>query len=720
MIEWDEGLNLGVEILDDEHKKLLEIINKLSSAMCNHSTKEIIGSMFIELKKSLESHAKTELLILEQCNYKELNLYIEHLNQLQNEVEKLKSKIMDADGYNDAQYINKSLMELLLKHIIIEDMPLVTVFKKCDIIKNTKYTSMFERLILRTTDTFSFTKRLLLSALIPLLGMLILGFIVLVDHYHRYNEVKTTFNISRILLNIDELAHYLQVERGLSSGYLTSKGNKFEEDLKNQHLIVNEAIKSFNLKLQTVNIDKLKTVKPYINSFREDTRSLGNIRKKVADKNIRQTDVINFYTDIIKNILNITSRIVLFKHNEEISSSISALSSILQFKEALGQERAYSTMLIEQKSINPQEYIKFIELLTVQKEYLNAFKQTATTSQKQFQETLINFSTVKEVISYRSHIKDYDIASLDSQIWFKHMTNFINNVKLLEDQLLQETHLLLKNNMEETLNSFILFFFYTFLIFISTVFFLFLFERSSKEQISHMIEAITHLAKGGRNLRLADNTVNDEMMKMHNAYEATRQKLLIGNMYTKLYMIQKEAALKKEQKQNLLLEEMAFIDPLTGAINRRKFEELSNQELIRSIRYRSSLSFLMLDLDYFKNINDTYGHATGDELLKHFVSICKEMVRNLDVVARMGGEEFCIILPETDEEGAYLFAERVRKKVFNSAVTYQNKTIRYSVSIGIAFLNVDEDKDINAILQRADKALYEAKNSGRNRTVIYK
>jgi two-component system cell cycle response regulator len=138
----------------------------------------------------------------------------------------------------------------------------------------------------------------------------------------------------------------------------------------------------------------------------------------------------------------------------------------------------------------------------------------------------------------------------------------------------------------------------------------------------------------------------------------------------------------------------------------------------RSARYKSSLSFLMLDIDYFKAINDTYGHAAGDEILKHFSSICLDMARSLDIVARIGGEEFVVMLPETDSDGAYMFAERFREKIYSSEVEIEGQIIKYSVSIGIAIL--DNEKEVKEILQKADKALYKAKEAGRNLSIIYK
>lgn len=164
-------------------------------------------------------------------------------------------------------------------------------------------------------------------------------------------------------------------------------------------------------------------------------------------------------------------------------------------------------------------------------------------------------------------------------------------------------------------------------------------------------------------------------------------------------------------KENLY--QLATLDSLTGLLNRRSFLERLDSELLRFHRYPEAFSFLMLDLDLFKLVNDEYGHSAGDMVLKDFANHVKSCLRDIDSFGRVGGEEFSIILPNTNIEGAQHVAERIRQKVESGTLTYENHTIHYTVSIGLT-LNHKDDQSLT-LMERADKALYLAKNSGRNK-----
>lgn len=165
-----------------------------------------------------------------------------------------------------------------------------------------------------------------------------------------------------------------------------------------------------------------------------------------------------------------------------------------------------------------------------------------------------------------------------------------------------------------------------------------------------------------------------------------------------------------------LLKIKAHTDYLTGVASRGRFFELAEQELIRSRRYDCPLSLAMLDLDHFKAVNDSHGHQAGDTVLKELSSICRHVLREVDVVGRVGGEEFAILLPETDGEPAFHVIERLREAIAATEVTLQEGlALHFTASLGIATLT-PVDADINTLLNRADQALYQAKCSGRNRT----
>ncbi len=182
----------------------------------------------------------------------------------------------------------------------------------------------------------------------------------------------------------------------------------------------------------------------------------------------------------------------------------------------------------------------------------------------------------------------------------------------------------------------------------------------------------------------------------------------------------KNELLQREIAERKLLEkeirELAFTDPLTGIRNRRSFMEQADKEWKRSRRYVRHLSLLMADIDHFKNINDTYGHPVGDLALKVFAKTCAAALRDNDILGRMGGEEFAVILVETGETQAFEIADRLRQKVAAIAVKEGNFSFNMRVSIGVATIRQD-DGGLDDLLLRADKGLYKAKRGGRNRVV---
>ena len=160
--------------------------------------------------------------------------------------------------------------------------------------------------------------------------------------------------------------------------------------------------------------------------------------------------------------------------------------------------------------------------------------------------------------------------------------------------------------------------------------------------------------------------------------------------------------------------ESAFTDPLTGAQNRAAMNTALSREIELAKRQGTSLSVIMFDADYFKNINDTHGHSHGDEVLKTLAHIAQNTIRQSDVLYRYGGEEFLVILSQTDVAGAAHLADRMREHV-DALDTVNGKKSTVTISLGVTTLN--ENDSCQSLFERADKALYQAKSAGRNRTV---
>lgn len=187
--------------------------------------------------------------------------------------------------------------------------------------------------------------------------------------------------------------------------------------------------------------------------------------------------------------------------------------------------------------------------------------------------------------------------------------------------------------------------------------------------------------------------------------------------YSLLVLLARVRTALREKERQDLLERWATTDPLTELLNRRHFYELADRELDRCQRLPSPLSFVMLDVDYFKKVNDQFGHLVGDTVLIILAKLLKEQLRSVDLCCRYGGEEFVICLPDTDTEDAQDVAERIRLAVCQEAILSSGDSDLFiSISLGVA--TAQSDEKVENTLKRADVALYTAKDAGRNQTKV--
>jgi len=173
------------------------------------------------------------------------------------------------------------------------------------------------------------------------------------------------------------------------------------------------------------------------------------------------------------------------------------------------------------------------------------------------------------------------------------------------------------------------------------------------------------------------------------------------------------------QAANRELQRLSSTDRLTGLFNRGHWEEMLRQEYARHRRYDRNAALVMFDIDHFKKINDSYGHQAGDAVIQQTAELVRQCMRDADIAGRYGGEEFVVLLPDTDSDGALTFAERFRQTVEAHEVVYENHRIHFTVSLGIADLS-QPTSGYAQLIERADSALYSSKAGGRNQVSLYR
>lgn len=212
------------------------------------------------------------------------------------------------------------------------------------------------------------------------------------------------------------------------------------------------------------------------------------------------------------------------------------------------------------------------------------------------------------------------------------------------------------------------------------------------------------------------DTLNDHFAKYRQSDQLRleQSQLQITQLTQRIKTIEQES---NELRQSAALSrDLALKDALTGIWNRQALDEVMEKEYTRWLRYQNPLSIVIWDVDYFKKVNDSYGHAAGDKVLKTIAQIFKQATRDADFIARFGGEEFMGIFPETRLEEALSLANKIREKVANSKFHYENKPVAITASAGLATFRPNDS--IDDVFKRADKALYQAKDAGRNRCLV--
>jgi len=234
---------------------------------------------------------------------------------------------------------------------------------------------------------------------------------------------------------------------------------------------------------------------------------------------------------------------------------------------------------------------------------------------------------------------------------------------------------------------------------------------------------LRELANGNRQIVLSGAVKDSEIGDTMSAYEElrrsmTRMVLLEKDKTQNSFMMRQQMQVLDDQiKKGNELQQISITDTLTGVLNRRGFLAYSEKALLNVQGMDIPMSILMLDIDFFKKVNDSYGHSIGDTVLKHFTDTCQQELRSQDIFGRLGGEEFAALLVGSKGDTTKAIVERICHRVSNSICRVDGSDIRITTSIGVTCFQVD-DADIEAALKRADDALYKAKANGRNCAVM--
>lgn len=253
-----------------------------------------------------------------------------------------------------------------------------------------------------------------------------------------------------------------------------------------------------------------------------------------------------------------------------------------------------------------------------------------------------------------------------------------------------------------------------------------IFGYSAEEMVGKTISTILPEDRKGEDDDLVQKIQNGEVVKSFETIRSRKDGVLINISATISPILDNDGQIAgvseivrditEKKRAERELERLAQTDMLTGLANRHHFMTLAEQELARAVRYGGKLSVLMMDIDHFKNVNDTYGHHTGDLVIKKMGKLCQKNLRQgIDLAGRIGGEEFAILLPETDSHQALEAAERLRQAIAQAEVPIeQGEPCHFTVSVGVASLSVPRT-NLDALLACADQSLYAAKAQGRNR-----
>ncbi len=720
-LEWTHSLNTGIEVIDADHKQLLSLINQLSAAIESQQPAQTITEIFDRLEGYVGEHFGREEQLLRQCHYPDIATHIHSHRNFSKKIQKLKQQLSTNSPHKAAEEAIEYLFDWLITHILEEDLrylPAVTAQQLRDR-STAPHESLINRFARWMSSHLSLYNRVLLAILLPIVALTFLSVLTISNSARQVAALNTHKALFAWAGHMEELISSLQAERGLTTGLIGSDYRRFQPELIAQRLHSDRAAMQLESERQSLSATiSDRSLAPHFVQLNSDLGRLPGLRQQI-DAQLSTADEMNtYYSQLIEDLLRLTNRVVQYQQGSALNNHILALGALMRLKEAVGQERALGTLAIEQGALAGERWRAFIQITGKQQGAAGLFEQVADPATAALWQTLNNSDTAlafrAQEAQFLNAVEAGTLSTLDSYAWFellsKKMATLQDLIMQLSTNLPQESALITKELKWQIYSTATL----LLVLLLLAVVLSRALTQSIALPITRLTRAMTSLASGNRNIRLHEKLANDVLGEVVAAYEHCRLGLQQADLATLTQQL-KERQREQQQKRTAT-------DPLTGACNRRQFNSLATAQLQHSRLHHSPLSMLMIDLDHFENINDSYGHSSGDLVLKTFAQHCRSLLPSSAIIARWGGEEFAILLPDTELAAALSRAEQLRETIKTMEISLEGlegHSTPVTLSIGVAQWRDEDNQTLNGLITQADTALGVAKSDGKDRVRAY-
>lgn len=656
----------------------------------------------------------------------QLNTFRLHQEQL-NADDLHKTKLMAAEYLSKWYYQHISGSDFELRNLV-SDVP------------NGHWFNRFYLSLLQRFNSISIKRGfplVLFILLLPSAGLIYKFFVDKNKDLSAYEEMVRISNVyQKVLFSINEI----QKERGMSSGIIASRGSLFESELASQRQATDAVIESLFLSLEPHKItnssfaielkaDNAKAISLKVATIKRIRDQLEMLRYLVDQKNADHLQSIEAYSRIINRLIQFSDGSIKIEAGNSIRTSLATLNTIVHLIESAGIERATGAAGFGKGDFDRILRKNLSFRVAKQDIMLERFKSLSTDTEKALFDVLIDSNIDFELNEFRklafddiSYLGDNDI----SNTWWELSTHRIEQYNGFILQLLSivthsavQTH---EHAQAEVHQMTILSLLYLGLIILLAL----AVQRNVRLPIINVSEAMNKLRKGNYDKLVRGQSQHNEIGELVKAYESFRIKLLRASLADELFTettISKKLhniEIKEKIQASESFRQESQKDFLTGCFNRRGFEQYADEVFAKSKGRKDKPSLIMMDIDNFKQINDKFGHDIGDEVIKKVSEIGMSLMRDADLMARVGGEEFAVIMANTSLSEAISIAERMQKSIAKADLLVNDKEVlQFSLSFGVAFAD-DHVQSVSELLKCADSALYSAKRTGKNKISSYR